>query len=184
MGKLRRRYLKTAVHPLGFSMLQLLVSGLLILVLVTLSYRQYMSIAADAERAAFTRVRGSLQAGVNLAMAGVKNWQNSSESAELEGSNSMDLLERVLSPPSNYLGELSGAAVTGAQSGNWYFDLDQRALYYHFRYSQASEGLERADNLRIGFRIASEHPAADKTASSIGLSLIEMSKPDSNPENR
>jgi hypothetical protein len=180
MRKLRQRYFKTTIQPLGFSMLQLLVSGLLIVVLGTSSYRQYMSIAVDAERAAFSAVRGSLQAGVNLTMLDVLGRRNRSKLAELEGSNPMRILKRVLSPPSNYLGELSGAAVADAQSGNWYFDLDQGALYYRFRYSQTSEGLERADNDRVGFRLTSVSPATGNAARSMLLSLIRVSEPNSN----
>ncbi|MFT6915237.1 MAG: hypothetical protein ACJAWL_001540 [Motiliproteus sp.] len=168
---MRKRYLKSAVHPLGFSMLQILVSCMLIMVVATISFRQYMSIAEDAERAAFNRVRGWLQTGVNLAMVDVLS---PSDLTKFEDSNPMPLLERVMSPPGNYLGELRGAAAADAQSGNWYFDLDQGALYYRFRFNQASTGLDQAENERLGFRLTTAGPTESAASS---MQLIQISGP-------
>ena len=159
----------TAQRQRGFSMLELLVAGLLIVVLATVSYRQYMNIVVDAEQAAFSGIRGWLQAGVNLAISDAIGRRDRGNLAELEGSNPMKLLDGVLSLPSNYLGELSGAAVDQAKSGNWYFDVDRGVLYYRFRYRAAMQGFERAEDTRVGFRLKSVSPSADNKATRIEL---------------
>ncbi|MEH6470160.1 MAG: prepilin-type N-terminal cleavage/methylation domain-containing protein [Halopseudomonas sp.] len=175
----RAPVVKTNTRQQGFSMLELIVAGLLIVVLATVSYRQYTNIVVDAERAAFSGVRGWLQAGVNLAMSDAIGKRNRTGLAELEGSNPMRLLDGVLSLPSNYLGELEGEAAIQAASGNWYFDLDQRTLYYRFRFRQAMEGFERAQNDRIGFRLKLVRSSADNGTSRTRLVLIVLPEPGS-----
>ncbi len=157
-------------------MLELLVAGLLVLVLSSVSYRQYMGIVVDAEQAAFSSIRGWLQAGVNLAMSDALG-RHDRGLAELEGSNPMRLLDAVLLPPSNYLGELRGAASAEVQPGHWYFDLDRGVLYYRFRYRAAMQGFQRAGNTRVGFRLKSVGPSTDNKATRIELLLVPESEP-------
>lgn len=137
----------------GFSMLELVIAGLLIAVLAAASYRQYMDIVVDAEHAAFDGVSGWLQAGLNMRLSRAVVGQQLDPLADLEGANPMRLLEGVMVPPSNYLGELGGQAAQQAEPGNWYFDLQQRVLIYRFRYREAMEGFERAADQRIGLRL-------------------------------
>lgn len=147
----------------GFSLLELVVVGFVILVVITASYRQYMNIVVDAEMAAFNGVRGWLQAGVNLAMSDVIGGKGR-RLEEFDGANPMALLENAMSPPSNYLGELEGSAVQQAEPGNWYFDLDQRALFYRFRYREAMQGFEQAPDDRVGFELKLLHGRADNSS--------------------
>ena len=137
----------------GFSMFELVIAGIMVLLMATLTYRQYMNIVVDAERAAFDGVRGWLQAGVNLAMSDAIGQRGKPQFDRLDGANPMALLEGVMEPPSNYLGELAGPEVERAEPGNWYFDRDKRVLFYRFRYREAMEGFERAQNLRVGFEL-------------------------------
>ncbi|RDE18864.1 prepilin-type N-terminal cleavage/methylation domain-containing protein [Motiliproteus coralliicola] len=145
----------------GFSLLELVVVGLVILVVATASYRQYMSLVVDAEIAAFNGVRGWLQAGVNLAMSDAISGRAGRRLEDLDGTNPMVLLDSAMVPPSNYLGELSGLAAQQAEPGNWYFDLDQRALFYRFRYRQAMPGFEQAPDDRVGFELKLLRSRAD-----------------------
>ena len=160
----------------GFSMLELVIAGLLIMVLVTVSYRQYMTIVVDAEHAAFNGVRGWLQAGLNMTLSNALGGSRPASLAELEGANPMQLLDGVMVPPSNYLGELSGRAAEQAEPGNWYFDRDRLLLLYRFRYRAAMNGFERAPDNRVGFRLKFVKRSADsrtnRTASGLML-LIE-----------
>ena len=162
----------------GFSMLELVVAGLLIVVLATATYRQYMNIVVDAEHAAFDGVSGWLQAGLNMRLSRAVGGQQPELLADLEGANPMRLLEEVMVPPSNYLGELGGQEAQQAEPGNWYFDLQQRVLIYRFRYREAMEGFERAADQRIGLRLKFVKRSDDNgtdhetMVSPSGLSLI------------
>lgn len=182
MAKRAAPRLKPFSRQRGFSLLELVIAGVLILVMATVSYRQYMSIVVDAEQAAFSGIRGWLQAGVNLAMSDAIGNRNRNTLGELEGSNPMRLLDGVLSLPSNYLGELSGSTAVEAQPGNWYFDLDQRVLYYRFRYHQAMKGFEQATDDRVGFRLKLVRPAADNNSSRTQLSLVRVLESDLQPD--
>lgn len=155
----------------GFSMLELVIAGLLIMVLVTVSYRQYMNLVVDAEHAAFNGVRGWLQAGLNMTLSKAIGGHNQTSLAELEGANPMRLLDGVMVPPSNYLGELSGRDAEQAEPGNWYFELDRRLLVYRFRYRAAMNGFERAPDNRVGFQLKLVKPSADRAVTGLRLRI-------------
>ncbi|MEH6649053.1 MAG: prepilin-type N-terminal cleavage/methylation domain-containing protein [Motiliproteus sp.] len=162
----------------GFSMLELVVAGLLIVILATATYRQYMNIVVDAEHAAFDGVSGWLQAGLNMRLSSAVAGRQPGLLTDLEGANPMRLLEGVMVPPSNYLGELDAQAAQQAEPGNWYFDLQQRVLVYRFRYREAMEGFERAADQRVGLRLKFAKRSADNgtdhetMVSPSGLSLV------------
>ncbi len=166
----------------GFSLLELVIAGVLITVLVTVSYRQYMAIVVDAEHAAFNGVRGWLQAGLNMTLSNAIGGHHQASLEQLEGANPMQLLDGVMVPPSNYLGELSGSAAEQAEAGHWYFDLDRQLLLYRFRYRAAMNGFERAPDNRVGFRLKFVKPAADNGLSHASARL--MLQIDTAPFNR
>ena len=134
-------------------MLELVIAGIMIVLLATATYSQYMNIVVNAERAAFNGVRGWLQAGANMAMSDAIGRRSRDTLHSLDGANPMRLLEGVMEPPSNYLGELAGEAAAEAEPGHWYFDTDQQVLFYRFAYREAMQGFTRAEDRRIGFRL-------------------------------
>ncbi len=155
-------------------MLELVVVGLLIAILMTVAYRQYMSLVIDAEHAAFNGVRGWLQAGLHMTMSSAVSHDERALLADLDAANPMRLLQKVMSPPSNYLGELSGTAAAQAEPGNWYFDADRKVLYYRFRYPAAMRGFEEAVEARAGFRLKFVQPADGSgiNRKAVGLTLL------------
>ena len=145
----------------GFSLLELMVATVIILVLVAGTYMRYMELAIDAERAAFKGVIGWLQAGMNmemgeaLAQGGMQNLEH------LENANPMSLVLKVMEPPSNYLGELRSNEVLNAEPGSWYFDLHQKRLIYRVRFDQNMEGIDKLDNNKLSFVLKLIYSPAD-----------------------
>ena len=146
----------------GFSKFELVVCLLLMTVVGSILYGRYMALVVDAERAAIRGVIGWLQAGVNVRMSLAVTSGDYGGLGALEGSNPMVLVARVMEPPSNYLGELDGAAAQQAPRGYWYFDRDRGVLVYRLRYQASGDGFVRAADQRIGFRLKLRYRAADK----------------------
>ncbi|OMH39532.1 type II secretion system protein [Motiliproteus sp. MSK22-1] len=145
----------------GFSLLELLVSAVIILVLVAGAYMRYMELAIDAERAAFKGVIGWLQAGMNMEMGHALTQGGMQNLEHLEHSNPMALVLKVMEPPSNYLGELDQQQALAAEPGFWYFDLHQKSLIYRVRYDQNLEGIDKLDNNKLSFVLKLVYSPAD-----------------------
>lgn len=145
----------------GFTQFELVVCLTLILLLGFGGYLRYMALVVDAERAAFQGVMGWLQAGINLEMGRALVRGDLGELSVLEGRNPMELVTRVMTPPSNYLGALSGEAAAAAEPGNWYYDSERALLVYRVKYEANLEGFRRAPDRRLAFRLKVVYQPAD-----------------------
>ncbi len=141
------------IRQQGFSLLELVIALALIIVLATSSYTRYMGLVVDAERAAFRGVWGWLRSGINMEMSEALSSRGFESLTELEHTNPMILVMKVMESPSNYLGELSQQEVHQAAPGSWYYDLDQRLLVYHVRYTENIEGIEGDADKRLKFKL-------------------------------
>jgi len=161
----------------GFTQFELVVCLLLMVVVASTLYSRYMALVVDAERAAFRGVLGWLQAGVNVRMSLAVTSGDLGGLHSLEGSNPMVLVAQVMEPPSNYLGELAGAAAQEARRGSWYFDPDHGVLVYRTKYQRAFDGFVLADDERIGFQLKLRYGSADKGSnhriSGLGLEMLD-----------
>ncbi len=165
----------------GFSLVELVVALAVIFVLVAGAYMRYMELVVDAERAAFKGVWGWMRAGINMEMSHALSNQGFDSLIELEQSNPMVLVMKVMDPPSNYLGELSATEAKKASPGHWYYDLDQRLLVYHVRYTENLIGITDHPDKRLKFKLKVSRRGADskinKASSPIsGLQLLPIEK--------
>ncbi len=152
----------TPARQRGFTLLELVIAIVVILLLATGSYIRYMALAADAERAAFKGVSGWLRAGLNMEVSGALGRNDMASLEALEMSNPMSLVMKVMEPPSNYLGELSGTEARNAAAGHWYYDLDQRLLAYHVRYNRNLEAIAGTNYNRLYFKLKVSFRPADR----------------------
>lgn len=111
----------------GFSLFELLVYILIASILFSAAVNRYREYPAEAERANFVAVLSQLKAGVNLQMMRMIAGASWTQSAELDGSNPMDLM---LERPSNYLGEFSLVDAALMPGRVWYFDSGTGELVY------------------------------------------------------
>ncbi|MCW8887350.1 MAG: prepilin-type N-terminal cleavage/methylation domain-containing protein [Motiliproteus sp.] len=164
----------------GFSLLELVVALVVIIVLATGSYLRYMDLVIDAERAAFKGGWGWLRAGVNMEMSEALGSGGFDSLSELEQTNPMALVLKVMEPPSNYLGELKGRNAEKSKPGHWYYDLDQRLLIYHVRYNQNLQGFMEDSYNRLKFKLKVVRRDADNSVGAIsrnpvtGLKLLPV----------
>ncbi|WP_372739725.1 prepilin-type N-terminal cleavage/methylation domain-containing protein [Neptunomonas sp.] len=121
----------------GFTLLELVVSLLLILILYGVLSTRLGSVAESAERAAMYGVLGQIQQQINLRLA----------SFYIEGSphKAKNLLTQNpfswISPTAkHYGGEIQAAADQTRLAGRWYFDSVSRELVYR---------VQRNNNLKI-----------------------------------
>lgn len=140
----------------GFTLFELVIAGSLVLVLTTGTYIRYQSLQIEAEQAAFKGVISWLQAGINLTITDAYSRHQLESISQLHQTNPMALMTRVMTPPSNYLGELRSKNAAQVEPGHWYYDLDQRRLVYHVRYTQNVDGLV-VENQRISFQLQGRH---------------------------
>ncbi len=141
----------------GFSLFECLIAGCLILIIATGTYSRYQSLAIEAEQAAFKGMVSWLNAGINLTLSDAYSRGKLEEIDELHSTNPLQLLQPLMTVPSNYLGEISTESASQAPPAHWYYDLDQRRLVYHVRYTENLDGLLVA-NQRIYFQLKVRHP--------------------------
>lgn len=144
----------------GFTLVELLAVVCVLLVIMTASYSRYVALVVEAEQAAFKGVMSWLQAGVNLTLSDAYSRHRLDSLQRMQSGNPMVLLTEHMTAPSNYLGELTRAEAQQVPPAHWYYDLDQRRLVYHVRYTQNLNGL-LVENRRIGFHLQATTPLTD-----------------------
>lgn len=164
MRRATRRLHRGAMPPRntgGFSKFELVICLLFMVVVGSSLYSRYMTLVVDAEQAAIRGVIGWLQAGINVRMSLAVTSGDLNSLRGLEGSNPMVLVARVMEPPSNYLGELTGDVAQQAARGSWYFDSERRVLVYRLQYQATAEGFTQAADQRLAFRLKLRYQTAD-----------------------
>ncbi|WP_067863236.1 type II secretion system protein [Neptuniibacter marinus] len=117
----------------GFSLLELVVSILVVAVLMAVAYIKLERLAEDVERVSFEGVRNNIQAQVTLKVAYWFAEQQYVSGQELEKSNPISLISYK---PTNYVGELDYNELLVAQSERWYFVSDKHWLVYKVKRSE------------------------------------------------
>jgi hypothetical protein len=117
----------------GFSLLELVLVIILVVVLYVVAVDRILPLRGDAEAAAVATVAGSLRSALGMEVADRIVKQGAGSVAGLDGANPMRYLAER---PENYLGEVSGVDPANLPVGNWYFDLETRELVYLVRYGE------------------------------------------------
>ncbi len=117
----------------GFSMLELVLVVILVVVLYVVAMDRILPLRGDAEAAAVATVAGTMRSALGMEVADRIVRDGPAAVAALEGANPMRYLAER---PENYLGEVSGVDPANLPPGNWYFDLDSREVIYLVRYRE------------------------------------------------
>ena len=111
----------------GFSLIELVVSLLLVSVLVGVFLERALYYRELAEKSAMEQVAMDIRSSVNLRVAELVLNNRFAELSDLANQNPMDLLARK---PANYLGVLTASSWSTAAPGNWYFDSTSKEVVY------------------------------------------------------
>lgn len=127
----------------GFSLLELVVSILIISVLMALGYNKLEQMAEDVERVSFTGARDNIQAQLTLKVA---YWYAEQRSVTAKALKRVNPIELIQHKPSNYAGEIEFNELQSAKPERWYFVIDKRWLVYKAKRTDSLENeFERGD---------------------------------------
>ena len=159
----RTREPGTTTIPRGFTLLELVIVIILVILLFLTVWNRLMPLRGDAESAHVASIIGNLRSALGLATAERVVTEGMQALESLRAVNPMTLLDEA---PDTYIG------VNPAEPapGNWYFDTQTRQLQYRVRYPQYREGqpqppvdlswqviLEGDDNKPKGIRLRALH---------------------------
>lgn len=141
----------------GFSLLELVVVIILVVILFLVAFDRLLPLRGDAEAAHVATVIGGLRSAIGLEAATRVSREGLPALAELEGINPMTLLQDW---PDTYIGETGDVGGTEISPGTWYFESESEALVYRVRFPQYLEGEpERPSELR--WRVTLQYEDAD-----------------------
>lgn len=121
----------------GFSLLELTIVVILVVMLFLFVADRLLPLRGDAESAQVASVIGSLRSALGLEVASRIVEHGPQSVTDLQGSNPMALLQDW---PENYLGERSAANNGEIPRGAWYFDETSGELHYRVRFPQYLAG--------------------------------------------
>tara|TARA_R110002050_G_scaffold4499_2_gene21836 strand:- start:182 stop:721 length:540 start_codon:yes stop_codon:yes gene_type:complete len=111
----------------GFSLLELVVTLLIISILMAVAYAKLEQLAEKVERVSFEGSRNNIQAQVTLKVAYWFAEQQQRTTEQLVKGNPIDLIQHI---PVNYAGELTYSELWAAPGEHWYFISDKQWLVY------------------------------------------------------
>ncbi|RFF28291.1 MULTISPECIES: hypothetical protein [unclassified Wenzhouxiangella] len=117
----------------GFSLLELVVVIILVILLFLVAFDRLMPLRGQAESAHVATTVGTLRSALGMITAERVVKEGISALSSLEGENPMALLDET---PSNYIGEIESADRSSVPRGSWYFERDSGRLGYRVRYPQ------------------------------------------------
>jgi prepilin-type N-terminal cleavage/methylation domain-containing protein len=117
----------------GFSMLELVLVIILVVVLYALAIDRILPLRGDAEAAHAAALAGSLRSALGMEGADRVRRDGGAAVRGVDGMNPMRLLAEQ---PDNYLGEVDGVRPEQLPAGHWYFDRSAGELVYLVRHAQ------------------------------------------------
>lgn len=111
----------------GFTLLELVVVVIVVSLLFLAGLNKMWTLQTTAERATMEYNVGVLRSALALQFVARMVRKDEEGILQLAGSNPMDFLNQR---PGNYLGEFDGIDPATLESGNWYFDRQQKILVY------------------------------------------------------
>ena len=149
--------------PGGFSLLELVIVIILVVLLFTIAVNRLAPLRGDAEAVHVATVIGSLRSAIGMEAASVVIRGGTQELAKLEGINPMALLQEV---PEQYVGVRHTGEFDELPTGSWYFDETNGQLVYRVRFPQYLEGSPQAPvelrwQVQLQFEDLSESGAFD-----------------------
>lgn len=163
----------------GFTLLELVIVIILVMVLFLTAWWRLMPLRGDAEAAHVATTVGTLRSALGLAVTERIVKESLENAAELEASNPMKLLGQT---PSNYIGEIEPDAHPAIEGGRWYFDPSERLLHYRVRFPQYLEDpsveppVDLSWRVQLNYRDSDGNGAFDASVDSlrgIGLEALD-----------
>ena len=157
----------------GFSLLELVVSLIIISTLMLWAYKSLEGLAEDVERVSFEGVSQNIQAQVTLKVAYWFAEQNKVSKTELRTANPMELIQHR---PFNYAGEITYNELAKVQGEFWYFVTDKRWLVYKAkRVAQLKNEFEQVDVIPFQVVVTLQQPDREKGLA-VEASLLPLYK--------
>lgn len=122
-----RRFRSTA----GFSLLELILVIIVVMILFAVAAWRLLPLRGDAEATHVATVVGSLRSALGMAMADRVLRGELDTLPAFDNSNPIDLL---LEPPDRYLGAIRRDRIGAVPRGSWYFLEDAALLGYRVRF--------------------------------------------------
>jgi hypothetical protein len=161
----------------GFSLLELVIVIILVVLLFTVAMNRLAPLRGDAEAAHVATVIGSLRSAIGMEAASRVVRDGLRGLAGLEGINPMTLLQEV---PEQYVGVRDAGRSDEIPTGSWYFDEANGLLVYRVRFPQYLEGSPQAPvelrwQVQLQFEDLSESGAFDPEQDRVrGLGLRSL----------
>ncbi len=114
-------------HSGGFTFLELVAVIAIIGILLAVALNRLLPYIDEAERVGVLTLESQIRSTLMTAAAKRIAGGRSASIAEFDGNNPMQLM---LTPPSNYVGELRGSEAAAVSGRKWFFNLDTRRLVY------------------------------------------------------
>lgn len=117
----------------GFSLLELVVVIVLIIVFIGLALDQLLKWRETAEQASITQHIASLRSALKLQVSSYYAQGNIKKITELVGTNPMTMAVIL---PDNYLGSYQNPDLAVLPQGHWFFNTSHKTLIYKLRYPE------------------------------------------------
>jgi general secretion pathway protein G len=144
----------------GFSLLELVVNVVIILILLVIFLNRSQYYQEQAEKAGMESVAVALGSALTLQYSQLMMRGRAEDAVVLKSVNPMSWL---VTPPRNYSGEFFDPDVARIEAGNWFFDLRSRELIYVVR-NRAHFKPDSAGRFWVHFHIVSRDGLSQGTA--------------------
>lgn len=139
-----------ATRQSGFTLLELVIVIILVMVLFATAMWRLLPLRGDAEAAHVAQTIGTLRAALGLAVTERIVGESLDSAARLEAVNPMTLLEQA-SP--RYIGEVTSSDTAGIAGGSWYFHRPSRQLRYRVRYPQYLANPTPGERVELSWKV-------------------------------
>jgi len=168
IGVLRNKAMRTARAEAGFSLLELALVTVIVVILMLLSLRQIHVYQGELEQAELMQTVATLRAGMNIRIANLLASDKRAEIVQMAGQNPVDWLEQK---PKNYLGVFYAPKSQDLAEGNWYYDKNNKTLVYLLNNSKFPRGDPRK---RLIFKVNLIHNSNGSQRKIDGINADEI----------
>ncbi len=163
----------------GFTLLELVISLMVITILYAVLSTRLGTVAESAERAAMYGMLGQVQQQINLQLASFYIQGSPDKANSLLNENPFSRISssKVFSSPKQYAGEIDGGADPVLAEGRWYYDRRSKQLVYRVQRNKHLK-IEGAEQRNLRFVLKLNGDAADNQSKSAVYSIkIQAVKP-------
>lgn len=153
---LRWQHAVKRMRRAGFTLIELVVTIIVVAILATVLLDRMLFYRDQAERVAMQQVVGNLRSALHLQLTLLLVRNREQELLQLAQQNPMDWLAEK---PGNYLGEIDVSTSENLEKGNWYFDKRDKRLLYLFARETGETGKSRGNRVYLKVKLLRTVPA-------------------------